>query len=98
DRATRVDRAVFTRGNGGVNILVGQSAAFVRQQRVGAGFFRVLGVPPFMGREFTADEDRPNGAAVAVLSHGLWRRVFDGDPGIIGRKILLRGEPYEVVG
>ena len=36
---------MFVSGNGGVNLVVDQSAAFVRQQRIGAGFFRVLGVP-----------------------------------------------------
>jgi len=46
--------------------------------RVG-GIFRVLGVPPAVGREFTADEDRPNGPAAVILSHQLWTRLFNGD-------------------
>jgi predicted permease len=98
DHARTVDRAVFSSGNGGVNLVVGQSAIFVKQQRVGAGYFRVLGVPPLIGREFTAEEDRPNGPAVAVVSHALWTRLFGGSPTIEGKTILLRGEPYDVVG
>src|SRR4029453_13135230 len=55
-------------------------------------------VKPIMGREFTADEDRQGGPAVAVLSHDLWARVFNGDRDILGRAIALRGEPYTGVG
>jgi MacB-like protein len=62
------------------------------------GFFRVLGVPPALGREFTADEDRVNGPPAAILSHALWTRAFGGDPGVIGRPMMLRGEPYTIVG
>ena len=82
----------------GVNMVAQGRAANVRQTRVSAGYFRVLGIAPFAGREFSADEDRPNGPAVAVLSHGLWTRAFRGDRAIVGAPIMLRGEPYTVVG
>ena len=95
-RALRV--APFSRGGGSANLVVGDAPLYVRQQRVGAGFFSVLGVPPLIGREFTPEEDRPGGAAVAVLSHALWQRLFQGDATIVGRQILLRGEPHVVVG
>ena len=58
----------------------------------------MLGIAPFIGREFTADEDRLGGPAVAVLSYGLWSRLFDRDPSVVGKTIMLRGEPYMVVG
>src|SRR5438270_770899 len=59
----------------------------------------MLGVAPALGREFTADEDRPGGPAAAVLSHGLWLRLFNRDPSAIGgRSITLRGEPHTIVG
>jgi predicted permease len=51
-----------------------------------------------IGRTFTADEDRPGGPAVAVISDGLWRSKFGGDPGIINRTIDLGGEPFVVIG
>ena len=73
-------------------------ALHVDQQRVGAGFFRVLGVAPVLGRSFGDEEDVPNGPAVAVLSHGLWSRAFGADEGVLGRSILLKGEPHTVVG
>jgi predicted permease len=85
-------------GSIGVNMVVGNHAEYVKQQRVSAGFFRVLGVAPARGREFTADEDRPTGPAAAVLSYRLWMRLFNGDAGAIGRSIALRGEPHPIVG
>jgi len=70
----------------------------VQQQRVGAGFFSVLGVEPTLGRSFLAAEDRPGGPAVVVLSHALWRDDFAADQDVLGRRVTLRGEPYTVVG
>jgi predicted permease len=99
DNATTVATAAWSGGfGGGVNLVAGGVAANVAQRRVSAGYFSVLGVRPLVGREFTADEDRDGGQPVAVLSHALWTRVFSGDPGIVGRAITLRGEPYTVVG
>jgi len=85
-------------GSTGVNMVLGTHAEYVKQQRVSAAYFRVLGVPPAVGREFTADEDRPNGPTAAILSHHLWARLFNGDPAALGRSITLRGEPYTIVG
>jgi predicted permease len=93
-----LDCAVDAGESGGVNLAAGERPEYVHQQRVSAGFFRVLGIPPFLGREFSALEDRPGGPAVAVLSHGLWKRSFAGDPQVIGRVIRLKGEPHTVVG
>ena len=98
DHATDLDAAVYSDGAGGVNFASGGTAQYVQQQRVGAGFFRVLGASPLIGREFTPDEDRPGGPAVVVLSHSFWNRVFHKDPSAVGRTINLRGEPYTVIG
>src|SRR5688500_3156283 len=54
DHATGVDRAVFSGWATGANLLAGDRATYAEQQRVGSGFFRVLGVPPLHGREFTS--------------------------------------------
>jgi predicted permease len=97
DGASMLEIAAYS-GHNGVNFASGGRAEFVQQQRVSTGYFRVLGIPPQFGREFTAVEDRPGGPAVAVLSNGFWQRVFQGDPGAIGRAIQLRGEPYTVIG
>ena len=50
------------------------------------------------GRTFTAAEDSPNGGHVAVLSYGLWKRRFGGNPNVVGTNIQLEGQPYLVVG
>jgi len=60
--------------------------------------FHVLGVSPVLGRDFNAQDDVPNGPAVAILSHGLWQRRFGSDRGVVGRSILLDGRPVTVIG
>jgi predicted permease len=67
-------------------------------QRVSANYFRVLGAPPAIGRDFDSSDDRPNGPRVAILSDGLWRRRFGGDATIIGRQIELGAESFTVIG
>ena len=62
-----------------------------------ANLLSVLGAAPLVGRGFTDREAQAN-ARVAILSYGLWQRRFGGNPGILGRKLLLNGEPYEVIG
>ena len=59
--------------------------------------FRVLGVEAALGRVLTDEDARPGSAAV-VLGHGLWKRRFGGDPGVIGKPITLNGQPVNVVG
>ncbi len=66
--------------------------------RVSSSLFPILGIRAALGRTFTEDEDRPGADRVVVLSDALWTRSFERDPGIIGRKILLDGVPFEVVG
>jgi putative ABC transport system permease protein len=65
---------------------------------VSQNFFELLGVQPQIGRLFNADECKWNGPKAVLLSNGLWRRRFDSDPGMLGRKITLNDEPYTVVG
>ena len=65
---------------------------------VSGNFFELLGVKPALGRSFTPEEDRPGGAPVALISHGLWKRQFGSDPGIVGKSVLLDGDPATVIG
>src|SRR5215467_8352414 len=67
-------------------------------QRVSAAYFRVLGVRPLLGRDFTASDDRTNGPNVVILSNKLWRRRFNADPTIVGRDVTLDGNHYSVIG
>jgi len=61
-------------------------------------FFPLLGASAALGRLFTAAEAVPNGPRVVVLSHRLWARRFAADPALIGRSILVNGEPRTVIG
>ncbi len=97
DRLRSADLAVVAGVGMGVNLVAGGQPQNVQQQRVSAGFFRVLGVAPARGREFTPDEDREGGPALVILSHNLWIRL-GADARLIGRAITLRGEPHAVVG
>jgi putative ABC transport system permease protein len=67
-------------------------------RQVTSGFFATLRLHPVIGRAFTRDEDRPGAERVALLGEGLWLRRFGGDPGVLGRRLVLDGEPYTVVG
>jgi len=70
----------------------------VRGGRVTASFLPTLGISPEIGRNFSADEDRPGGPRAVLLSNSLWHSQFNGDPGILGRVIALEGNQYTVVG
>ena len=98
DGATCLDAAAFNYGSNGVNFVAGGHVEYVKQQRVSAAFFRVLGIAPLVGREFSPAEDRPGGPPVTVLSYPLWKRDFAADPSIIGQAVKLRGEPYTIIG
>ena len=70
----------------------------VQAASVTASFFDVMRTPPQLGRTFTPEDDRPGAAPVVVLSDGLWRGRFGGDPGIAGRAVDIDGARVEVVG
>src|SRR6185503_5032649 len=65
--------------------------------KVSAPTFAVLGVTPLLGRDFTADDDRP-GVDVAILSWSLWQTRYGGDRSIVGQTVTLDRRPYTVVG
>jgi putative ABC transport system permease protein len=65
---------------------------------VSLDFFNVLGTPAALGRTFVAGEDTPDDNRVSVISHALWQRLFNGDPKVIGRSMMLNGNPTTVVG
>jgi predicted permease len=61
-------------------------------------YFPTLGVPFALGRSFSADEDRPGAAQVAVISSRLWASQFGSDPGVLGRPIRIDGVARQIVG
>jgi len=60
--------------------------------------FPTLGVPPALGRHFNAEDDRLGAEPVIVLSDEIWRRRYNGDSAIIGRRVTVNGRPHTVVG
>lgn len=85
-------------GASGVNLKAGPRVEYVHDGRVSAHYFDVLALQLVIGRNFSEDEDRPNGPKAAILSYSLWRNAFGADPSILGQAIFLKSEPYTVVG
>ena len=63
-----------------------------------AGFLKVLRIEPAIGRRFSEEDDTPAGRPTAILTHGYWQRRFGGDPGVIGKQIVVNEEPREIIG
>ena len=102
DSVSSVESAVFSTWTTGVNLAAGAGGTtrvrHVQQQRVGAGFFTTLGVAPRLGRDFAVEEDRAGGPSATILSASLWHSLFNADPSVIGRTVMLRGAPFTIVG
>ncbi len=75
----------------------GIDAERVRGSRATAGFWRVCGVAPFLGRPFDAGEYRNGGNKVAAISYALWQRRFASDPRAIGRTLAIDNESFTIV-
>jgi predicted permease len=65
---------------------------------VSGNYFSVLEVNAHIGRTLTAEDDRPPGNPVAMLSYGYWRRRFGADPAVVGKTIRVHGQPLTIVG
>jgi putative ABC transport system permease protein len=65
---------------------------------VTSGFFGVLGVQPALGRAFVPEDDKPDTVTVAIISHGLWKRRFAADPGIIGKQVQISARQITILG
>lgn len=90
--------AAVSGATSGVNLQAGNRAAYVHDGRVSQHYFDVLGIRLAAGRNFTSAEDQPHGPNGAILSYGLWQNIFQGDSGIVGQAIHLKGQLYTVIG
>lgn len=95
---TSVVQDVAAFSTGVVNYTGGAFPEQLSSGQVSAGFFRLFGATPVLGRTFTAAEDLPGGGRVAVLGDNFWSTRFDSDPGVIGQTISLSGEPFTIIG
>ncbi|HXA52373.1 MAG TPA: ABC transporter permease, partial [Candidatus Acidoferrum sp.] len=93
--------AIFDSSGRGYNLAptaASREAEQVSGLRVSAGFFAVLGVRPFLGRTFLPEEERLGRDREVVLSYGLWKSRYGGDPGLVGKTIRVDGADFLVVG
>ena len=90
DLALSVGNAFTLTGRGDPAQLVGLHAS--------ASLLPALGVEPLLGRNFSADEDRPGGEQVVLVSHRLWQERFNRDPSVLGQALTLNGAPYTIIG
>src|SRR6267142_8260 len=66
---------------------------------VSSSYFAMLGLQPYLGRFFTREEDAvADRDAVAVLGYGLWQRIYGGDPGILGKSLVINGHSFGIIG
>src|SRR5947209_8252234 len=96
DRATSFSGLALTSWTG--LTFTGDQAEQVQGRAVTPDFFGVLGATPLLGSTFNAEESRPNGPRVIVLSEALWRRRFGADRAIVGRAVPVAGGTARVVG
>jgi predicted permease len=76
----------------------GHAAVRADALHVSANYLDVLRVRPEIGRSFTAADDTASSAKVAIISHSLWVRRYGADPDILGKTVLIDGDPHELVG
>lgn len=97
DTAKSFDGLAAWRGTA-FNLAAGETAEYVNALAVSKEYFTVFGGAPLYGRIFSAEEDLESGPDAVILGHALWRRLFGGDPSVVGRAISLGDRSYTVVG
>jgi hypothetical protein len=95
---TRTLEAVAQYNGGTTTVTGGIEPARAMVFRVSADFFRVLGTQPFLGRTFAAEESKPGGASVVVISYGFWQRMLGGKADLTGTTLRISDKSFSVVG
>ncbi len=88
----------FLRSADTVTLSGGGEPEAVKGARVSANFLDILGMQPILGRSFLLEEEAPAGSPVAMISSGLWKRRFGGDPQVGGKTATLNSMPYTIIG
>jgi predicted permease len=94
----RTLESVAAFGNWNPNLTGDGPAERVSGLRASGNLFATLGVQAVVGRALAAADDTPGQEKVVVITYGLWQRRFGGDPAIVGRPLILNGEPFTLVG
>src|SRR5204862_5831001 len=61
-------------------------------------FFKIVGVSPILGRDFTAEDNKPRADKAIILGHEIWKRDFNGDPNIVGQSVRVNGKAATIIG
>ena len=81
-----------------VNLTGGERPDRVRGGFVSANFFKVFNITPLIGRSFAEGEDRKGAEKLVVVNEKFWQERLQGEMGLEGKKVILNGEPYTVIG
>jgi predicted permease len=98
DNVPSLISAVSSSRTSGVNLQAGSQVQYLHAGRISAHYLDVLAMHPIVGRNFSDVEDLAHGPKAAIISYDLWRNTFGSNPSILGQAILLKGEPYTVIG
>jgi|CXWL01.1.fsa_nt_gi predicted permease len=81
-----------------VNLTIGTIPKRFTGAYITEHWLRILGVAPLLGRDFTAEDNRPGAEKVALIGYNLWQREFAGTPGILGTAVRINGKPATIIG
>ena len=98
DNVPALISAVSSGGTSGINLQAGSKVQYLQSGRISEHYLDVLGIQPVVGRNFSEVEDRSHGPKAAILSYNLWRNTFGSNTNLVGQPIVLKGEPYTVIG
>jgi predicted permease len=98
DEVPALISAVYASRTSGVNLQAESGVQYLQAGRISAHYLDVLAIQPIIGRNFSEVDDRPHGPNTAILTYSLWHNTFASDTNIPGHTILLKGEPYTVIG
>ena len=97
EQSTQFSQMAAVRG-WDANLTGGNVAEHVEGTQVSAEFFPLLGMSPEVGRNIGSADFQGGVAPVVVVSHGFWQQRLGGDPGLVGRQLLLNGQKFTVIG
>lgn len=78
--------------------ITGDEPENINARMVTSDYFKVMRASPFMGRDFTAEDDKPGAAPVTLISYATWQKRFGADPNVVGKPIMLDDKAYTVIG
>jgi len=97
-KLNKVFRSLEIYGDAGYSVSTAGGLEPSHGTRVSDGFFRTLGVTPVLGRDFRDGEDLAAAQRTVMLSYGAWQKRYGGKKDVLGRAVVLNGDPYIIIG